>query len=87
MIQKYISLNHEVHLYLRIYIFLITQKNKLLSLKGDHIVGVQGVHLKLRFIICSLERVIFSYMGQNIWQNFRMCWTFWYINAQEKYNP
>jgi hypothetical protein len=27
---------------------------------------IQGVHLKLRFIICLLERVIFNYMGQNI---------------------
>ena len=49
--------------------------------------NIQGVHLKLRFIICLLERVIFSYMGHNMQQNFRMCWTFWYINAQEKYYP
>ena len=37
---------------------------------------LQGVHLKLRFLICLLEKVIFSYIGQNIWQNFGMCWTF-----------
>ena len=45
---------------------------------------LHGVHLKLRFIICLLERVIFSYMDQNIWQNFRMFGTFWYIHAQER---
>ena len=51
---------------------------------GGHL---QGVNLKLRFIICLFERLIFSYMGQNMWQNLRMFGTFWYIHAQEKYNP
>ena len=42
---------------------------------------LQGVHLKLRILICLLEKVKFSYIGQNIWQNVRKFGTFWNIQV------
>ena len=44
---------------------------------------LQGVHLKLEFMICLIDMFIFSYMGQNTWQNFNKFGTFWYLWTQD----
>jgi hypothetical protein len=41
------------------------------------------VKLKLRYIICLLEWVIFSYMGENIWRHFCIFVTLWCIHVKK----